>query len=214
MEESVQETLANFSIGDALDRLRGHYVSRNPRSLALHRAAEAALPGGDTRPVLHFDPFPLFMERGAGAELRDVDGHQYVDCVGEFSAGLYGHSDPVIVAAIHGALERGLVMAAPTDMEARLAEAIHARFPSVERLRFCNSGTEANVLALMTAMAVTGRKKILVFREAYHGGVLAFPGNGNPVNLPLDFVTGDFNDGGRAEDLIRRHRDELAAAIV
>ncbi len=210
----MQDSLANFSIDDGLERLRSRYASRNPRSLARHRAAESALPGGNTRSILHFDPFPLFMERGVGAELWDVDGHCYVDCVGEFSAGLYGHSDPVIVAAIHSALERGLVMAAPTDMEAQLAEAIRARFPSVERLRFCNSGTEANVLALMTAMAVTGRKKILVFREAYHGGVLAFPGNGNPVNLPLDYVLGDFNDGGRAEDLIRRHRDELAAAIV
>jgi glutamate-1-semialdehyde 2,1-aminomutase len=88
--------------------------------------------GGTTRSVLHFDPFPLFVERGAGAEVRDLDGHDYLDCVGEFSAGPYGHSDPVIAAAISEALGLGIRMTAPTLREGKLADVICCLSPSIK----------------------------------------------------------------------------------
>lgn len=204
----------NLSLDAALANARERYAARNPNSRAAVEKAAAVLPGGNTRSVLFFEPFPLTMERGAGAELFDVDGHGYGDFVGELSAGLYGHSDPVIRAAIIEALDGGLVLAAPTRREEALASVLTARFPAVEQIRFCNSGTEANILALVTAVAVTGRKKILVFREAYHGGVLTFPPAGSPINLPFDFVLGDYNDTAGASALIRAHGRDLAAVVV
>ena len=140
------------------------------------------MPGGNTRSVLHFEPFPLTMVKGVDFELFDVDGHSYIDFVGEYSAGLFGHSNPVIKKAIQEALEIGTVIASPTCLETKLAEAVRARFPSMELIRFCNSGTEANLMAVATAIAVTKRRKLLVFREAYHGGVLVFATAVRPLN--------------------------------
>jgi glutamate-1-semialdehyde 2,1-aminomutase len=145
---------ANLSIDAALASLREQYANANLQSRLMNEQAQAFLPGGNTRSVLHFDPFPLTMQRGKGAEVWDVDNHHYFDFVGEFSAGLYGHSDPIIKAAIVDGLDTGVVLAAPTRVEGLLASAIAERFPSMERLRFCNSGTEANLLALATSIDV------------------------------------------------------------
>ncbi len=201
-------------IGRALAAMRSNYAGRHPLSAAASRAAAAVLPGGNTRSVLHFEPFPLHMQSGQGAMLRDVDGNAYLDCVGEYSAGLYGHSDPIILDALRRALDRGLVLGAPTELERALAQVICTRFPSIELLRFCNSGTEANLFALATALAVTGRKAVLAFHEAYHGGVLAFAGGGGRLNVPHDFIVADYNDAHGAAALARRHASALAAIIV
>src|SRR5262249_52345148 len=121
--------------------------------------------------------------RGEGAYLTDVDGHTYADFLGEYTAGLYGHSHPVIVEAIRAALADGIVLGAPNRYETELAEAIRARFPSVELLRFCNSGTEANLLAISLARAATGRPAVLVFEGGYHGSVFSFARvEGTPIN--------------------------------
>lgn len=205
---------ANLSIDAALAALRERYAAANPGSRLTNEQAQPFLPGGNTRSVLHFDPFPLAMQRGEGAEVWDVDNHQYFDFVGEFSAGLYGHSEPLIKAAIVAALDIGVVLAAPTRVEGQLAAVIAARFPSMERLRFCNSGTEANIFAVATAIDATKRRKILVFRDAYHGGVLTFSGTSNPINVPFDFVFADYNDVEGAITAIRRHAADLAAVIV
>ena len=204
----------NLSIDAALASVRERYARSNPKSAAAFEAAKRVMPGGNTRSVLYFEPFPLTMERGEDAEVWDIDGHRYCDFVGEFSAGLYGHTDPRIKAAIVKALDRGVVLAAPTTMEERLASAINERFPSIQKLRFCNSGTEANILAIVTAIAVTGRSKVLVFREAYHGGVLAFSGGSSPINVPFDFVVAEFNKVESTTALIRQHAKNLAAVIV
>ena len=201
-------------VESALASLRETYVRSRPASAELFRRAAHFLPGSNTRSVLHFSPYPLYMASGQGATVEDVDGHGYIDMVGEFSAGLYGHSDPVIREAIDGALDRGVVLAAPTLLEVDLASLITARFPSIERLRFCNSGTEANILALMTAINVTGRNKIIAFRGSYHGGVLTFPPEGNPLNIPLDVTLGDYNDVEGTEEMIRAAGKDLAAIIV
>lgn len=198
----------------AIASLRDTYARSRPASGDLFLRAADVLPGSNTRSVLHFSPYPLYMAGGRGATVEDVDGNTYVDMVGEFSAGLYGHSDPVITAAIRKALDMGVVLAAPTRLEVELATLVQARFPSMQRIRFCNSGTEANILALMTAMNVTGRRRILAFRGSYHGGVLAFPADGNPLNIPLDVVLADFNDVEGTEQTIRELGPELAAIIV
>lgn len=204
----------NLTAGAALAEARERYARAHPRSAAAHDAARAVMPGGNTRSVLHFDPFPLTLAQGTGAEVRDLDGNAYCDFVGEFSAGLYGHTDPRIRAAIVEALDGGIVMAAPTGTEAALAEVLSRRFPSLELLRFCNSGTEANILAIVTARAFSGRSKVMVFREAYHGGVLTFAGGGGPMNVPFEYVLADFNDADGAAELICEHGPDLAAVIV
>jgi glutamate-1-semialdehyde 2,1-aminomutase len=191
------------------------YVERNPESLRLHERRAESLPGGNTRTVIHLSPFPLTMVRGEGARLTDADGHVYLDFLGEFTAGLYGHSHPVILDAIRSALEDGIVLGAPNRYETGLAEAIRARFPSVELLRFCNSGTEATLLALSLARAVTGRPAVLVFEGGYHGSVFSFvAGAGAPMNAPFPFVVGRYNDAEDAARLIAEHAHELAAVIV
>ena len=198
------------AVGDA----RKRYKAANPLSDAAEESALQYLPGGNTRSVLHYEPFPLTMVSGEGAEVVDLDGHRYVDFVGEYSAGLFGHSDPRVIAAIDEALSAGMAMGAPTQYERTLAGLLCERYPALDQIRFCNSGTEANLMALTTACAVTGRSKLLAFRESYHGGVIKFPGSGCELNVPFDFELADFNDIDGTAELIGKLGDDLAAVIV
>jgi len=123
------------TLNQAIEDARGRYLSANPLSMAADKSAERYLPGGNTRTVLHYEPFPLTMVAGEGAELVDLDGHRYVDYVGEYSAGLFGHSDERIKAAVREAMEGGISMGAPTTYERKLAELLCAcDFP--ESIRF------------------------------------------------------------------------------
>lgn len=191
-----------------------NYRTRNPRSAALLAEAETALPGGNTRSVLFHGPFPLSMARGAGCRVWDADGHEYIDALGEFTAGLYGHSHPVVLAAIEEALRGGINLSSHTAREGLLAHEIQRRFPSMELLRFANSGTEANLLALAAAKAHTGRSKVVVFDGAYHGGVLTFAGGGSPMNVPHDFVLARYNDADSVRALVAAHGPDIAAILV
>lgn len=210
MDAIDAKTALKFAIEDARIRFR----AANPLSDKAEQDALKYLPGGNTRSVLHFEPFPLTMVKGEGAEAVDLDGHRYVDFVGEYSAGLFGHSDPHIKAAINGALDFGIAMGAPTNYERTLAGLLCERFPALEQVRFCNSGTEANLMALATACAVTGRKKLMAFRDAYHGGVIKFPAGSCELNVPYDWVLSEYNDVEGTAELIREHGENLAAVIV
>jgi glutamate-1-semialdehyde 2,1-aminomutase len=191
------------------------YIERNPESLRLHEERAEVMPGGNTRTVIHQTPFPLTIVRGEGARVTDADGHTYDDFLGEFTAGLYGHSHPVIVRAIEEALADGIVLGAPNRYETQLAAAVCERFPSVELVRFCNSGTEANLLALSLARVATGREAIMVFEGGYHGGVFFFASaDGSPINAPFPFVVGRYNDAESAARLVAEHAGELAAVVV
>jgi glutamate-1-semialdehyde 2,1-aminomutase len=190
------------------------YVDRNPRSAQRHERAAKSMPGGNTRSILHFAPFPLAFERGEGAHLWSLDGHRYVDFLGEFTAGLYGHSERAILDAVRAALDRGLGFGGVNELEPRLAELICARFPSVDLVRFTNSGTESNLMALALAVATTGRRKVLGFRGGYHGGVITFGEDPSPVTVPHDWVLADYDDVAGTRSLIRTHGHELAAVLV
>jgi glutamate-1-semialdehyde 2,1-aminomutase len=202
------------SLESAIEDARSRYRSQNPRSQAADESAARYLPGGNTRSVLFYEPFPLTMVAGDGAELTDLDGHRYVDFVGEYSAALFGHSNDVIKSAIVNALDDGVAMGAPTPYERELAGLLCERFPSVEQVRFCNSGTEANLMALATARVVTGRNKLLAFNDGYHGGVIKFLGGRCALNMPFDFVLADYNDIEGTVEIIDEAADELAAVIV
>jgi len=206
--------MINIDIEAALAEAEELYRARNPKSLAQHRQACGAMPGGNTRSAIHVDPFPLTMARGEGARLWDIDGHEYVDFLSEFTAGIYGHSHPAIRKAIDAALDGGLNFGAHNALEARFAAAICARFPSIELVRFTNSGTEANLMAVSAARAITGRPKILVFAGGYHGGVFYFRGHGSLLNAPFEYLLGRYNDLAAVEALVRPHRAELAAILV
>src|SRR6266566_1005165 len=205
---------ANIDIEAALAEAEELYRGHNPKSLAQHREACAAMPGGNTRSAIHVDPFPLTITRGEGARLWDLDGHEYVDFLSEFTAGIFGHSHPAIRKAIAVALDGGLNFGAHNAAEARFAAAICARFPSIDLVRFTNSGTEANLMAVSAARAITGRPKILVFAGGYHGGVFYFRGHGSPLNAPFEYVLGRYNDLAATEKLVRPHRSELAAILI
>ncbi|HYZ39741.1 MAG TPA: aspartate aminotransferase family protein [Stellaceae bacterium] len=205
---------ANVSINAALAEAEELYRARNPKSFARHQEACAVMPGGNTRSAIHVDPFPLTIVRGEGARLWDLDGHEYVDFLSEFTAGIYGHSHPAIREAIEAALDSGVNFGAHNAIEARFAAAICARFPSIELVRFTNSGTEANLMAVSAACAITRRPKVLVFKGGYHGGVFYFRGHGSPLNAPFEFLLGRYNDLDAVEALVRPHRSELAAILI
>ena len=205
---------ADAGLAGALTEARRRYADANPRSSAAFESACADMPGGNTRTVLFHEPFPLRIQRGSGARLWDVDGHQYVDFLGDFTAGLFGHSEPAIGEALRRALDGGLALSGHNTLEARLARGICARFPSIDLIRFTNSGTEANLLALALAVAVTGRRGVLVFDGAYHGSLLAFAGGGAVTNVPHDWIVGTYNDQAGTDALFDRHGPELAAVLV
>jgi glutamate-1-semialdehyde 2,1-aminomutase len=203
----------NITLDAALDEARRDYVAANPASLAQHQRAHAALPGGNTRTVLYYEPFPVAFVRGEGARLWDLDGHGYTDFLGEFSAGIAGHSHPAIRRAVVEALDNGISLGGHTTIENRFAEAVRARFPAMEKLRFTNSGTEANLMALSAAVATTGRRRVMAFAGGYHGGVFVFSAGAN-VNVPFDWVVAPYNDTEATLALLEANAGDLAAVIV
>lgn len=190
------------------------YVARTPASRAQFEQAAQHLPGGNTRSVLFYEPYPLAMRRGQGCTLWCADGHAYTDFLAEYTAGLYGHSHPVIRAAIDRALDDGINLSGHNLLESRLAGLVNERFASIASLRFTNSGTEANLLAIAAAQAFTGRRKVMVFVGAYHGGVLTFVNGPSRVNVPHDWILAPYNDAAAAQQLIERHAADLAAVLV
>lgn len=201
-------------LGQALEEAIARYRARHPRSAARLAEAAKALPGGNTRSVLFYAPFPLSMARGEGCRLWDEDGHGYLDALGEFTAALYGHSNPVIREAIEEALRGGMNLSSHTAREGAFAREIQRRFPSMELLRFANSGTEANLLALAAAKAHTGRPKVIVFNGAYHGGVLTFGGGGSAMNVPHEFLLARYNDLASVRALLEANAGSVAAILV
>jgi glutamate-1-semialdehyde 2,1-aminomutase len=206
--------MRNLSLDAAVADAEARYVAANPQSKARFEAAARDMPGGNTRTVLHYDPFPVALVKGEGARLTDLDGHTYIDFLGEFTAGLYGHSEPAIIRAIREALAGGLVLGGPNCYEARLAELMCRRFPALELVRFCNSGSESTLMCLSLARAVTGRSAVMAFNGAYHGGFLSFAGGGSPINAPFPYVMADYNDAEGTRQLITRHASDLAAIII
>ena len=190
------------------------YAAANPLSQASFERSTNYLPGADTRTVNHYDPFPVTIVRGEGSRLHDLDGHVYVDFLNDYTAGLYGHSNPAIRAAIVEAAGRGLTLGAPSPNQQEFAELICRRFPSVDRLRFTNSGTEANLMAVSLARAVTCREGVLVFDGAYHGGPLNFTGPDRRLNVPFPWTVADYNDAESARSVIAERATELACVLV
>ncbi|MBS7791348.1 aminotransferase class III-fold pyridoxal phosphate-dependent enzyme [Roseococcus sp. SDR] len=204
----------NSDLEGALLEARATYAAARPQSAALHEAARRVMPGGNTRTVLFWSPFPISMARGEGAKLWDADGHAYTDLLGEYTAGLFGHSERRILDVARAAMDTGINLAGAGANEIRFAELVCARFPSIERVRFTNSGTEANIMALSAARAFTGRAEIMVAKGGYHGGVMTFASGQSPVNLPVPTRFLTYNDVEGSIAAIREAGDKLAAVLV
>jgi glutamate-1-semialdehyde 2,1-aminomutase len=200
-------------LDDALAEAVSGYVAAHPKAQAMQDRAARVMPGGNTRTVLFTAPFPVRVARAEGARITDMDGHDYVDLLGEYSAGIYGHSHPRIKAAIAEALETGVNLGASHAREVAFAETVIGRF-NLDLVRFTNSGTEANMMALSAARCFTGRRRIMPMEGGYHGGTLYFSHGASPVNAPFDCVLGRYNDIEATRALIAQHADDLAAVIL
>jgi glutamate-1-semialdehyde 2,1-aminomutase len=202
-----------------------------PESERLFQRARQSLVGGVDSPVRAFRSVggtPRFVVRGKAAYLWDADGRQYVDYCMSWGALLLGHANPAVVRAVRGAAGLGTSFGAATEAEVRLAEEVKRRFPSIDLLRFVNSGTEATMSAVRVARGYTGRDKIVMFEGGYHGhadgllvragsGVAAasMPGSaGVPDNAVRDTLLGRYNDLPSVEALFRSDGDRIAAVLV
>jgi glutamate-1-semialdehyde 2,1-aminomutase len=207
--------MQNHKLADAIDKVETSYKLRHSKSA--HRQAIAAehMPGGNTRTAVYYSPFPLTFTSGKGNRLTDLDGFSYLDLLGEYSAGLYGHSNPIVRAAMTQAIDDGLVLGGPNLYEACLAEAIRARFPSIDLIRFTNSGTEANLMALVAVRALSPRRsRIMVFDGGYHGGVFYFRSGCSQLNAPFDWLICKYNDIEGTRTVLRTHAASIGCVIV
>jgi glutamate-1-semialdehyde 2,1-aminomutase len=201
------------------------------RSAELFDRAKGVLPGGVNSPVRAFRAVggtPFFVASAAGSCLTDVDGKRYVDYVCSWGPLILGHAPPAVLDAVRRAAERGWTYGAPCEAEVELAETVRQRMPSLEMMRFVNSGTEATMAAVRLARAATGRDLIVKFDGCYHGhadGFLVKAGSGVatlglpdspgvPAGLAALTLTAPFNDANAVEDLFRRHGPSIAAVIV
>ena len=200
-------------VDDALAAAVADYVGKRPKTAAMHERAKLVMPGGNTRTVLFSQPFPIRVETARGSRLTDIDGHEYIDFVGEYSAGIYGHSHPRILAAVAKALASGLNIGAQHTGEVAFAEAVTSRF-ALDKIRFTNSGTEANMMALAAARNFTGRPAIMPMQGGYHGGTLYFSHGASAVNAPFECVMGHYNAVEITRKLIVENSGQLAAVIL
>ena len=211
------------------------YRRRNPRSEARFTRAQQVLAGGNSRLTAYFSPFPFYVERGEGARLYDLDGNERLDFYNNATSLILGHCNPQVSAAIIAQAEKGTAFANPTDPEVELATLLTTALPSVQRLRFTNSGTEGTAMAIRAARAFTGKPKIAKIEGGYHGTSdhvsisvatdISRAGNADsPQPVPssqgitahtlADVVVIPFNNSAAARRILHQHRDELAAVIV
>ncbi|WP_019852946.1 aspartate aminotransferase family protein [Actinopolyspora mortivallis] len=218
-------------------RVLDEYESRTPGSLAAFRKAHEYLPGGDTRTMTSYDPHPLYFDEGQGVRLRDVDGNWYTDFLANYGALVHGHNHPALLEAVHERVELGTAPGGPTLSQIEHARRLCERVPSLDTVRYCNSGTEATMWALRAARAFTGRDLVVKISGGYHGThdwsqVDAFVANGrqfpqhDPELAPatvshgvpgqvLDSVLSvPYNDVGTARRVLSEWAERTAAVIV
>jgi glutamate-1-semialdehyde 2,1-aminomutase len=211
------------------------YRQTTPGSRRLHERASTVMPGGTTRTTTYFDPYPLFIDRGEGCLIWDVDGTERLDILGNYTAMILGHAHPKVVEAIREQAGRGTAFAAANAIEGELAAILCERVPSLDLVRFCNSGTEATMFALRLARAYTGRPKIARIEGGYHGThdlaeVSGHPdvADAGPADRPRSVpdsigtpswavdqvVVLPYNNPDAAEAILREHGSELAGVIL
>ncbi|MHA1114203.1 MAG: aminotransferase class III-fold pyridoxal phosphate-dependent enzyme, partial [Alphaproteobacteria bacterium] len=189
------------------------YRARTPKSAETHRRAARVMPGGNSRQASYWPPYPITIARAEGVHLWDVDGHHYVDLINNYTALVHGHAYPPVIEAVAAQLRDGTAWAAGNRHQTELAERIANRVPSVERLRFTNTGTEAGNLALTIGRVVTGRRKLLMARYGYHGSLMEFECGSFGEDGPLTHLArfGDLDD---FERVLAAHGADIAAVFL
>ncbi len=214
------------------DQILARYTERTPQSRALDAQAKTSLPGGDTRWATYHLPYPIYMARGAGCTLTDVDGHTYLDFQNNYTSLVHGHAHPAITAAVQAQAVNSVVYGAPAEGQFQLADLLTKRLPGVDQLRYTNSGTEATMMAMRAARAFTGKPVILKMDGGYHGSHDMTEVNITPdlsdSRLPIPKVEADgvaeavlgavavarFNDLESVEMLLKARAGEIAAIIT
>jgi glutamate-1-semialdehyde 2,1-aminomutase len=210
------------------------YRSSNSRSRELYKRASAVMPGGNTRHSIALAPYPIYAASGSGCRVTDVDGDERIDFLNNYTSLILGHADPLVTAAVQKRVALGTAFTMPAPEDVELAELLAARIPYVDQIRFCNSGSEAVMLAIKAARAFTGRHKIAKFEGAYHGiydyvevsegpaadewGEAHAPRSvtepGTPPSVAEDVVILPWNRLEACRDLIARHANDLAAILL
>ncbi len=211
------------------------YPDPASQSAGLYRRGERVIPDGISRSLALIRPYPIYVESAEGAWVTDVDGRRYLDVNNNFTSIMVGHADPVINAAVSRQLEHGTAFAMGTKPEIELAELLCERIPSMDRVRFCNSGTEAVMGAIKAARAFTGRPMIAKLEGAYHGtydhvetSLASNPTDwgdehapeavlyaaGTPSSVSEEVAVIPFNNAGAARSIIDRCGDRLAAVVI
>jgi glutamate-1-semialdehyde 2,1-aminomutase len=185
------------------------YGARYPASAALMERAQAVMPGGNTRTTAYYPPFPLAIARADGPYLWDADGNQLIDLLMNYTSLVHGHRFPPAMEAARQTLERGTAWPAPSEEQVQLAELLCTRIPSLDQVRFCNSGTEAGMLAVRIARRATGRRKLLMASQGYHGSYSELEAGGGP-----DTLDASYGDLGAFRSAIEAHASDLAAVVV
>lgn len=201
------------------------------KSRKLFKEAIKVIPGGVNSPVRAFRAVggnPLFIERAKGSKIYDVDGNEYIDYVLSWGPMILGHSHPSVVRALKSAIEDGTSFGAPTQLEVELAQRVIAVYPSIEKIRMVNSGTEATLSAIRVARGYTGRDKIIKFEGCYHGhadGLLVKAGSGAttfgipdspgvPKSYARNTITVPFNDIKAFRAIVEKEWRNIACVIV
>jgi glutamate-1-semialdehyde 2,1-aminomutase len=219
----------------SVEKEESEYAARTARSRELYERALAVMPGGNSRTTTFFDPYPFYIQRGQGAHVWDVDGADRLDFNGNYTSLILGHAPPEVVKAVQEVLLGGLSFPGPTEHEIRLAEMLMRRVPSLESVRFTNSGTEATMNAVRLARAFTGRVKIAKFEGAFHGthdsvmvSVTPDPrtagsrkrpkpiawSEGIPPAVVKNVVVLPWNDADACEAILEKEGSSIAAVLV
>jgi glutamate-1-semialdehyde 2,1-aminomutase len=205
---------------DLRSELEHEYARLTPGSAQLYERAQNVLPGGDTRQSVFFRPYPLFLDGGEGTAVWDVDGNRYLDVCNCWTAVILGHAHPAVVEAAGQQLAKGTAFNAANRHAVELAEIITDRLPSVELVRFCNSGTEATMMAVRAARAFTGRPTIVKMQGAYHGSHDDFTvaygeaPSGVMPGAAAHVLEVEFNNKNDLTRVMDEHGHEVAAVIV
>ena len=218
-----------------INRAREKYKKRTPKSARMYQKIQRYLPGGDTRTVTFFEPYPVFIAEGKGCRLYDIDGNAYVDFLNNYTSLIHGHAHPAIVKAATDQVKRGTAFPAPVESQYLLAEIICERVKSVEQVRFCNTGTEATMNAIRAARTISGKSKVVKMEGGYHGthdlvevsitpnldqvGPVDKPrsvpqNRGIPKSVLEEVIVVPFNNKEVTEKLVREHQKETACVIV
>ena len=207
------------------------YLQRTAKTRENLETAKKYLPGGDTRSAAYYDPYPVFMEKGQGCYLTDCDGNEYVDLVNNFTSLIHGHAHPRLVEAARAQSEKGTAFAAPSVIQYEHARHLCNRVPSLDLVRYCNSGTEATLFAMRAARAFTGKDGFIKMDGGYHGvhdfveantladfGAEGLPSvhleRGVPARVAEDIYIAPFNDLEATESILKQHHDRIAGIIM